>query len=705
MSTWIEGVLDRVLWASDRSSYAVVLLEVDGEPLTAVGELGQLAEMEAGTFVSLEGAFEEHPVHGRQFRARGLLLGSPRTERGLVSYLASSAIPGVGPALAARIVDRFGMSTLEILSTEPERLQEVDGIGPKRARLIAERWNADEEGRSLVIFLRGLGVDARRIEQIRRRYGTNAARVVRSAPYRLAEEIAGIGFKTADRIARELGLPDDHPERVRAAVVHSLRSCTQEGHCYLDRDELERALEELGVPTAELDRAVEDAEAAGLVVRELERSWYAPLYDDEVFVARELRRRVVVQERLDADDERIRAAEEAEGIALDPSQREAVRTALGGGVVVVTGGPGTGKTTLLRVLLCAAGATDWLLASPTGRAAKRLQEATGRPAQTLHRLLEYNPGKGGFQRSFTHPLEGSGLVVDEASMVDLPLFRALLEALPHPDRPFSLVLVGDADQLPSVGAGQVLRDILDSGVVPAVRLEQVHRQARGSPIVRLAHAVREGWLPDPLGGDGLFLVEREDPEALRRTLLKVVEERLPANGFSPDDIQVLSPTRRGVLGIDMLNRLLQARLNGDAPVVRDGERPLREGDRVICIKNSYDLDIFNGDRGTVVGKRAEGIAVDFDERVVLLPWEEIHRIELAYALTVHKAQGSEYPAVVFVCHPSHGIMLRRNLFYTAITRARRFLCVLGTRKACLRAVRRADACSRNTALAERLRRS
>jgi exodeoxyribonuclease V alpha subunit len=707
-TTWIEGRITRVLWSSDNSAYAVVLLEVEGQPLTAVGDLGLLAEAEIGSFVSMEGRYETHPVHGQQFRAIGFLQGSPRTEEGLRLYLESAGIPGVGKRIAGRIVEAFGMAALEILSNEPERLQEIEGIGAKRVKVIQERWQFDDEGRSLMILLRGLGLSGRLIDRVRRRYRDQAAAVVTREPYRLAEEIPGIGFRTADQIARHQGLPADHPDRVRAALVHCLQQCTSEGHCYLTRAQLERAVGRLDVPTGGLAAALEAAEGAGHVVCEDEatgeRIWAGELFDAETFIAREIVARSQSQAPLAFDhDDRIRAAEAAEGIALDDSQREAVRAAMQGGVVVVTGGPGTGKTTLLRVLLRAVGADDWLLASPTGRAAKRLQEATGRPASTLHRLLEFNPGEGGFQRNVSHPLEGSGLIVDEASMIDVLLLRAVLEALPYPGETFGFVLVGDADQLPSVGPGEVLRDIIASGCVPTVRLQQVHRQAAGSQIVAAAHAIGHGELPDlPHGGD-FYLLEREEPEAARDTLLRIVRDRLPANGFTPADVQVLTPTRKGLLGVREINGLLQHHLNGQGPVVREGERALREGDRVICIKNRYDLEVFNGDLGEVVGRTTEGIRIRFDGREVAWPWEDLGAIELAYAITVHKSQGSEYPAVVLLLHPSHGIMLRRNLFYTAVTRAKGFLCVVGSRRAWVRALATADVGTRNTWLTQRLR--
>lgn len=705
--TWVEGRLQRVLWASDTSGYAVVRLSgSDDTSYVAVGLLADLVDHAEGAFVALEGRWETHPVHGRQFRCTGALHGSPRSLEGMKLYLASSGVPGVGPSIAERLVERFGLSTPAVLSEQPQRVREVPGIGPAKAKAIHEAWRRDEAGRALAMTLRGLGVSQRLVQRIRDRYGDKAPVVVRTEPYRLADEIRGVGFRTADALARQLGLPDDDPARVQAAAVYALEQESRDGHCYTGRARLAEVVRSLGVPVEGLDAAVDAAEGAGRVVCEGDRLWWAPLYEAEHLVARELRQ--LVGGHAVVDEEAVTRAERWEQVALDPSQRRAVLQALGGGVVVITGGPGTGKTTLLRVLLRVVreqGAT-WALASPTGRAARRMAEATGQEASTLHRLLAYRPGEGGFQLGPAQPLEADGLVIDEVSMVDLELMAAVLSALPYEQPGFPLVLVGDADQLPSVGPGQVLRDLVCSEAIPVVRLDTIHRQAGDSGIVTAAAEVHQGRVPTSGhrgGASDVFLLHRDDAASALATLVKVVVERLPARGLDPfADVQVLAPTRRGPLGCERLNAVLQEALNPSERELVRGDRRYRVGDRVICTRNRYDVEVFNGDIGQVKRIDKAGLLIDFDGREV--PWarDDLPLLDLAYAVTVHKSQGSEYPCVVLALHGSHGLMLRRNLFYTAVTRARRFLCVVGSQPAWQRAVRERGGDERRTALTERL---
>lgn len=703
----LEGAVERVLWTSERTGYSVVRVSTADGPVMIVGLLGGLAGREEGAFVSVEGDFEDHPVHGRQFRATGVLDASPHTEQGLRIWLAQAGIPGVGRRMADRVVDTFGLGALDVLDRDPGRLREVPGFGKGRVSAVSAAWEEGRRARAITLLLRGLGLSQRQADRIVERYGERAESVVRTEPYRLADEIAGIGFRTADAMARALGLPLDDPGRAGAALRYVLeQESEQNGHCWLGGDEVTRLLAGLEVPAHRIPEALARAEGAGTVVVEGEQWWPSALWVAEDRVARTLRALLSAPVPApDGDGEAVAAAERWVGVTLDPSQRAAVRAALGHRVCVVTGGPGTGKTTLLRVLLrvLTERGERVALASPTGRAARRMEEATGQAASTLHRLLKVDPRTGGFVHGLVTPLDLDAVVVDEASMVDLPLFCAVTDALPVERSP-RLLLVGDTDQLPSVGPGQVLRDLVASGVVPVARLRQVHRQQEGSGILSAAAAIREGRVPDD--GPDAFLLPRPDPEEALRTLLKVVAERLPARGFRADDIQVLTPTRRGVLGAERLNAELQRLLNppGEGvPELRRGEHVLRLGDRVICTKNRYDLEVFNGDGGRVAAVTKEGVTVLVDGRSIVFEREDLSNLDLAYALTVHKSQGSEYGAVVVALHGSAGLLLRRNLFYTAVTRARSFLCVLGSPEAWARAVRQVGGDERHTGLAERLR--
>ncbi|MEN0067665.1 MAG: ATP-dependent RecD-like DNA helicase [Myxococcota bacterium] len=708
---WVEGRLDRVLWASPNSGYAVVrVTTVEEMSLIAVGPIASLGGSGEGTFVSLEGRYETHPVHGRQFRVVGLLESTPQTLDGMRLWLASSGIKGLGPALAKRLVEAYGHELPKIIRESPERLLEIDGIGAQRAEAIQDAWSSDEEGRALMMLLRGLGLSQRLADRIRERYGEQAAHIVRTQPFRLAEQIGGVGFRTADQLAQRQGLPADDPARVRAAAVYVLdQAADQQGHCFLPVTEMARLLADLSVPTDHLDEALATLEGTGHVVNEPERAWRAALFFGEARIAQDL---LALAARpptpMDDVEKAIADAERYEGVTLDPSQREAVELGLQGGISVVTGGPGTGKTTLLKVMLRAFAerGQQVRLASPTGRAARRLEEATGLPASTIHRMLEFNPGEGGFQRTVTHPLEADVVVVDEASMVDLELMCALLEACPV-DRPqFALVLVGDADQLPSVGPGQILRDIVSAGAVNVARLTTVHRQAQDSGILDAAQRIHRGEVPisgEVSGADDVFCVARDDPQRARDAIVRIVAERLPAKGFEAlRDVQVLAPTRRGPLGTQELNRVLQATLNPKSEGLKRGDREYRVRDRVLCTKNRYDVEVFNGDVGVIRDLHKGALEIDFDGRVVRWERDDLNMLDLAYAMTVHKSQGSEYPAVVLALHHSHGIMLKRNLFYTASTRAKRFLCIVGSPRAWTRAVRTQNEDDRHTALAARL---
>ena len=716
--------MERVHWASQESGYAVLRVATPAGPATVVGTVASLAE--EGVFASFEGRFETHAVHGHQFRAEAFLVGSPRTEVGLVRYLSSAGVRGVGENLAGAVVETFGMDTLRILEHEPERLTEVSGIGPARATAIAERWQAEAGERAATILLRGLDLTARQTQRIRDRYGDRTVYVVTQRPYRLAMEVWGIGFRTADALARRQGVAHDDPQRVQAAVFHVLDRLGDDGHCFVTRQDLARRLQDLNVPSQGLNDALQELLAKDRAVveamdtetfepRPLDRVYSVRIWRAEHDVAAELASRAACDREGEVAEVRDAMSFTASpGVQLDEAQADAVRIALSSGITVITGGPGTGKTTLVRALVRAARerGEEWLLASPTGRAARRLSEATGAEAKTVHRLLEYRPVQGqgmSFCRDRVNPLACDGLVIDEASMVDLELMNAIVAALPASPN-LSVVLVGDADQLPSVGAGQVLRDLIQSEVVSVVRLDRIYRQGEGSGIVSAAREILHGQVPDSgekAGYKDFFRVLREDATSARGTIVDVVAERLVAKGFDAlREVQVIAPTRRGPLGTEALNQALQDRLNPGEGGLKKGDLRFRARDRVICTRNRYDLEVFNGDVGRVDGVHAAGLDLTFEGdgvgRRVRWPSGELGDLDLAYAITVHKSQGSEYPAVVLALHRCHGLMLRRNLVYTAVTRARRFFCAVGSDYAWQQSVTRATGDERSTRLSERL---
>jgi exodeoxyribonuclease V alpha subunit len=708
----IEGELREISYRTDDNRFAVgEVLDDQGRRHTVVGPIGHLAP---GAHLILDGRWSEHPKYGKRFKVQAWLVEDPRTRRGLELYLAGGAIKGLGRELARRIVDQFGLETLRILEETPERLREVMGIGVKRLEEIITHWEKDRLGREVTVMLRGHGLGAAVTRRVLEAWGSDAIGIVQRDPYRLAAEIRGVAFRTADTIALANGLTRDDPRRAEAAVSSLLQDSVFEGHTYLPQGELVSRADRLGVPRAVVGPALDRLALQASIVRGAELRQGDPstrpvstgtMHRMECQVAAALLARCRMGM---APEAAVLAAEGRVDLALGDEQRDAVMLALGSDLCVITGGPGTGKTTIVKVLVAAAAlrGETWALAAPTGRAAQRLGEACGQDAKTIHRLLEFNPQKGGFQRKASRPLDSdlAAVLIDEVSMVDLPLLHALTEALPPGCR---LVLVGDADQLPSVGPGQVLADLVASGIAPVARLRQVYRQAEGSGIVRNAHRILRG--EDPVsaeqesGRKDFYLVHRNGSDAARDTLLEVVAVRLPARGFDPlDDVQVLTPMHKGPLGSRSLNLLLRDRLNPDGEPLVYGGRTFRVGDRVLQIRNDYDLEIFNGDVGRVLRLEGNGLVVAFGHRELALVGEQLERLELAYAISIHKSQGSEYPAVVVILDKAHHIMLRRSLVYTAVTRARDFCCVLGGARALRIAVGRAGRERRWTGLARRL---
>jgi exodeoxyribonuclease V alpha subunit len=719
----LEGSVERITFQNEESGFTVVRLQPAGKS-HLVTVVGKLAAVHVGEHLRLRGRWTSHPQHGRQFEVHDYRVVLPTSVEGIRKYLGSGLVRGVGPVMADRLVRHFGARTLAVIEEEPERLTEAPGIGPVRARAIQAAWQEQKAIKELMLFLAEHGVSTTLGVGIYRQYGDDAVRVVREAPYRLAREVRGIGFRTADQIARRLGFAPDAPERAMAALSHVLWEATEEGHVYLPADELlQRAEALLGLPAATLQQALDALAAEGEVEIEPRVAppggapavYLRPLARAEQGLAGRLRGllhaptdRLALWQQVDF----ARAfawLRERSGVELAPAQAEAVRAALTQRVVVLTGGPGTGKTTTVRALLTLLQAKrgTYLLASPTGKAAKRLSEATGAPAKTLHRLLGLG-FDGQAAHDADHPLDADLVVVDEASMLDLLLANQLVRAVP---RGAHLLLVGDADQLPSVGAGNVLADLIASQQVPVVRLEVIFRQAAQSGIVINAHRILRGEPPDLHGfPDFRFLAADEPDEALAR-LRTLLTETLPRqHGLDPRrDVQVLTPMRVGRLGSDHLNQVLQAALNPPAPGKAErafGGRVFRVGDRVLCVRNDYRRETFNGDGGLLqrLDPVAQTLEVALDDgRVVPYDFADLDTLQHAYALSVHRAQGSEYEAVVLLLHPQHYLLLQRNLLYTAVTRARRLVILLGSRRALAIALRNTRRAERYSGLAARLR--
>jgi exodeoxyribonuclease V alpha subunit len=721
----LEGTIERIVFSGGGGEFTVARLSRDGaaEPTTVVGSLLGLPQ---GARLRLRGYFESNPRFGRQFRVQSYTELSPETLAGIRRYLGAGLVKGIGPEFAGRIVERFGIRTLEILDAQPERIREVPGIGRCRAEAIHRAWTSQRRLREVMVFLQGYGVSPAFAARIYKRYGPATIACVRENPFRLAFDVWGIGFLSADRLAAALGIARDSDVRVQAGVRHALDEAGGLGHVFLPRSRLvEEAAKLLEVEPALVEAAVDRLGRAGDVAIESTPEGAAVfevgLFRAEVAAAAGLLRLLRSRGkplRLDAGRAIVRYQAEAR-ITLAPQQAEAVRRAFHEPVLVITGGPGVGKTTIVRGIvntLLRQGLTV-AMAAPTGRAAKRLQEATGQPAATLHRLLEWRPADGVFGRNVSRPLPADLLVVDEASMIDIRLMADLLSALADGTR---LVLVGDVDQLPSVGPGMVLRDVIASGRVPFVRLTEIFRQAAASLIVTNAHRIHDGVDPElgapPAQGPAadqrdFFFIEDDDPAHAAETIRDLVTTRLPRRyGFSPRDIQVLTPMHRGELGATTLNRLLQDAITPGRPELRSGARVFRVGDRVMQMRNNYDRDVYNGDVGEVLrvaggsGEASEGqqAVVRFDEREVSYPTDDLDELTLAYAATVHKSQGSEYPAVIVPVHTQHYVMLQRSLLYTAVTRGKKLVVLIGSRKALRIAVANAEVAARCSRLADRL---
>ena len=696
----LEGVIEKITYRNEENGYTVAKLkcnDLTGQECTIVGNFASLV---AGETVRAEGEWVLHADYGRQLKVERLTPLAPATKQAIEKYLGSGMIKGIGPVTAARLVKKFGLQTLDVIEQTPERMTEVDGLGPQRAEVIGRAFAEQRQVRDVMLFLRSYDISPAYAQKIYRRYGSRTMEVLRENPYRLASEVFGIGFKTADRIAQSMGLPADSPHRADACLRYVLGAAGDEGHTFLPSGDLfERAGEALGLPGETLGDSLDRLAAAGEVVLDgVDSVFLVSYHRAETEVAERLAQclRAAPASTRDAAPARLIAdAEAASGITLASQQREAVAAALAVPVLVITGGPGTGKTTITRTLLSCFDRLHWKveLAAPTGRAAKRMTEACRREARTIHRLLEYgfDESRGvAFRRNADRPLEADALILDEMSMVDIALMQSLMRAV-HPGT--KLVLVGDADQLPSVGAGNVLHDIIASGVVPVVRLTEVFRQAADSQIVANAHRINAGRFPELNGKESdFFFMEEADPDKARDLIVELVAKRLPPflNVDPLQDIQVITPMRRTSLGVERLNADLQEALNpeaGDRQALAAHGVAFRRGDKVMQIRNNYEKEVFNGDIGVVA-------EVDLEEGEVLVSYPaaggpvrvaydrtELDEIVLAYATSVHKSQGSEFPVVVMPVTTQHYVMLQRNLLYTAVTRAKRLVVLVGTKKA------------------------
>ena len=723
----LEGYVEHIIYRNTENGYSVLNLVSDGEETTVVGTFHYISE---GELLELEGEYTEHPLYGQQFHMERFEVKVPQDALAMERYLGSGAIKGIGAALAARIVRRFGAKTFEIMEREPERLAEIKGISERKAREIAGQMEEKRELRQAMVFLQEYGISVNLAVKVYERYGQEIYRMIKENPYRLAEDIAGVGFRTADEIAKKVGIREDSDFRIRSGLLYTLLGASSEGHtCLPEELLLRKAAELLRVPAEAVERHLNDLSMDRKLVRKIfsdaegrERTFVysSTAYYAELSTAVMLSRLNLTLETSDTEiDTLLHRVSRQSKIELDERQKEAVSEAVKHGVLILTGGPGTGKTTTINAMIryFEAEGLEILLAAPTGRAAKRMTEATGCQARTIHRMLELSGGpesaggRASFMKNEDDPLEADVIIIDEMSMVDLYLMQALLKAVVPGTR---LILVGDVNQLPSVGPGSVLQDLIRSEAFPVVRLTKIFRQAAESDIIVNAHKINRGEriVLDNKSRDFFFL-QRQDPNVILRVVLALVQEKLPCYvNAQPSDIQVLTPMRKGALGVENLNRVLQRYLNPAAPDKpelpfghgsaggEDGENQkgvLRTGDKVMQIRNNYQLEwevrnrygiavdrglgVFNGDMGIVRGINsfAEEVTVEFDEgRMVSYPYKQLDELELAYAVTVHKSQGSEYPAVVIPLLAGPRPLMNRNLLYTAVTRARSCVTLVGS---------------------------
>ena len=743
----LQGILERIVFENPDNGYTVGRFSARGHP-ELVTVVGNLISVNPGESLILQGTWVNTARYGRQFKIERYETILPANIMGLRKYLGSGLIKGIGPKMAARIVNKFGMDTMDVIEQSPEKLARISGIGRKRVKMIQQAWDAQREIKNVMLFLQSHDVSTAHAAKIYKTYENDAIPVVTENPYRLADDIYGIGFVTADTIAQKLGMEKDAPQRVQAGIKYVLSQKADEGHVFQHRAELIEACQEIleqepeaieaGIlALAEKEEIILPAysieqpsqEIGELVIPIVEEEepqtahpeadtdaiYLAPFYYAELGVANQFSRLLSSRNRernspLDIDTS-LRHLEAEMHIRFAPQQREAIHTALSEQAMILTGGPGTGKTTTTvgMIRLFEAEGRRIALTAPTGRAAKRLSETTGREAKTIHRLLEFSPQENGFKRNRRNPLEADVVIVDEMSMVDMVLMNRFMQAIRFGA---TLILIGDTDQLPSVGAGNVLRSLIDSGKIPVIKLTEIFRQAQQSMIVTNAHRINTGEFPQLTGpaDRNFFFIEETEPEAAAELICSLISERLPRHyNYHPmDDIQLLCPMRRGVLGSENLNKRLQEVLNPGGgtsnPEAIRGWQAFRVGDKVMQVRNNYDYEVFNGDIGRIIGINSvdKKVRVQFPDKQVDYDMADLGELVLAYATTIHKAQGSEYPAVVIPLHTQHYLMLQRNLLYTGITRAKERVVIVGTKQALGLCIRNNQVMERNSYLAERM---
>lgn len=703
----LRCVIEHITYQNQENGYSVMKVKVkDYSDLVTL--VGNLLDVPVGAVLLCDGDWKVDKKYGRQFVCETWEEVMPATVYGIEKYLGSGLVKGIGPKFAHLIVEKFGTETIEIIEDNIERLREVPRIGKRRVEKIRESWEKQKDIKNVMLFLQQYGVSTAYAAKIYRQYGKESIDKVQDNPYRLADDIWGIGFKTADSIASKMGYEKNDLRRCKSGISYTLNELSNEGHVYAVEEQLiETAKKLLEADEEPIRQAVTEMITSEDLIREAEAIYLPPFYHSERGTAKKLL--ALLQDQtptlfgLKAD---IKAIEKVSGIEYDEVQIAAIKQAVRSKVMVLTGGPGTGKTTTTQGIIAAYKTAGMriLLAAPTGRASKRMSEATGMEAKTIHRLLEFNP-QDGYKRNDENPLEGDALIVDECSMIDIILMYNLMKAIPEN---MHLVLVGDIDQLPSVGAGNVLRDIIDSEKIPVVRLTRIFRQAQSSRIVMSAHAINQGRYPDTSNGKqtDFFFIKNEEPEQVAEEIVKLVKHRLPKAYNQPlNNIQVLTPMQRSVVGATNLNMMLQQALNTSNLGISRGGTTYKLGDRVMQVRNNYDKNVFNGDIGIVeqVSMEDRTLFVRFDDNLVEYEASELDEVTLAYATTIHKAQGSEYPIVVIPVLMTHFVMLQRNLIYTGITRAKKICVLIGQPKALAYAIRNLTVTKRNTKLKERLR--